>query len=499
MHQRTQVPHPGSTARATARSMRRRIGTLAVLLALPAIAAAQRGAGAARATMLEPTSSSTMAVTEFKAGWHDVTNLQPTTGIEHLRRSLEADPGLGIARVFSALNTPGLTRAQRLAELDRGVADAARASAPELLLASALRARFQGDIPGAQGMLRSASALVPQDPDVAYQLALLSTALPGRGYTDAIGPMRALTTRFPDYAMPYNTLGYNLWRSGDHAGGMALVRTYLAKLPNEPNPHDSYAELLQWNGQLDEAVVEYRKARSLDPSFTAAAAGLAEAYVIMGKWDLARAALTDAMPQLPTPAAKLGFTRQVALVSLAEGNLKLAQANLGTFASDAKAADDANGVGNAHALMAITDALLGNGKAVKSHLALIAPDFNATGKAFLSGMAFAIAKLNTEALSAAADVDKAVVGNPAPAAQRLAPEIRALVLINQGKGAQAVEEISRTDLVTPSTRAILALAQQAAGNTAVARSLRDEILGERQFATANLDYIIARRLVTKIN
>lgn len=479
-------------------AMVRRAAFVAALLSLPGTAAAQLGAGVARATRLEATTKSAMAVTEFNAAMFNVNNVQPAKATAHLKRALELDPSIGIARAFYAVAAPNLSRTERITELDRAVADAARASAPELLVATATRARFQGDLVQAQTLLRSAAMLLPNDPNIAIQLAVVTGQVPGNRFTDGIAPMRNMTTRFPDYAPTFNLLAYSLWRTGDRAGALANVKMYVDKLPNEANPHDSYAEILQWSGRLEEALVEYRRAASIDPTFTVAALGQAEVYAIMGKPDLARAAIADALPRVTAPATKLVYLRAIAGAYFLDGNLKATQTHLAAVADEAKAQNNSVAVGGTHASMAIADAVLGDGRGVANHVAMFGSEMSAIDRAYYSGLAYAIGKQNALARTALDDLKRVRAGNETEGTSRWIPILSAMILINEGKGQEAITVISATDLATPLTRAVLALAEQSVGNVGAARSLRDEILGDRAIILDNGPQITARRLVKRI-
>jgi tetratricopeptide (TPR) repeat protein len=52
-------------------------------------------------------------------------------------------------------------------------------------------------------------------------------------------------------------------------------RKYTELIPDDPNPFDSYAELLLKTGRYEDAVGMYRKALSIDPGFTASYVGVA--------------------------------------------------------------------------------------------------------------------------------------------------------------------------------------------------------------------------------
>ncbi|MGH2626033.1 MAG: tetratricopeptide repeat protein, partial [Anaerolineales bacterium] len=264
---------------------------LSIALAGPGSVAAQLGAGV-RPAKLEPTSTSEAAKTAFWTAIDHFNNIEFATGATHMRRALEVDPGFGLARVAYGLNAPGLSAAERDSTIARGVADAARASPLEALVAMGLR-EFRGDRERGRTILKSAATIAPGDPNIAFYVAQLST---NAGET-AIA-MRDVTVRFPDFAPAYNLLAYNLWTIRDRAGALEAAANYMAKAPNHPNSHDTYAEILQFSGRFDEAIVHYQKALEMDPTNTEGAVGMAEVYTLQGKGDQARAAIMGVMDRV---------------------------------------------------------------------------------------------------------------------------------------------------------------------------------------------------------
>ncbi len=470
----------------------------ALLLFLPGALGAQLGAGVARANRLEPTSNSMAAVSEFNAGLLDLNNVQTVRAANHLRRSVDADPSLGIARVLLATVATDLNVTARDAEFARGIADAAKASAPEFLLASALRARFKNDFIGAQSLLQAAERMLPNDPSIAYISALNVGALPGSSYAATIEPLRKLTTSFPDFAPAFNQLAYNRWRSGDHAGALETVKMYVNQAPNEPNAHDSFGEILMLSGRFDEAVIELNKALDLDNALIVPAQRIACLRVIEGKGDLARTALNAVLPRAATPGVRISLLNQIAATFMLDGNAKLAMAQIETSIAEAQKANMVMSVSSGHATLAIIDALIGDGKSVGNHLSMVGDGVTAIDKAYYSGLAMALTKQNAAARSAVETLMHETMGKSTLANARLAPIINGLVLINEGKANDAIIEMNRTDLVTPLTRAVLALAHAKAGNLGLARSLRDEILGDRGLALTNGGLVTARVLVKRI-
>ncbi len=79
------------------------------------------------------------------------------------------------------------------------------------------------------------------------------------------------------------------------AGGRNSVRRrrafkkYIELIPDDPNPYDSYAELLMKMGRFDESIAMYRKALATDPNFAPSHIGIANNLMLQGKHEAARA------------------------------------------------------------------------------------------------------------------------------------------------------------------------------------------------------------------
>ena len=91
-----------------------------------------------------------------------------------------------------------------------------------------------------------------------------------------------------NYAAPYNYLAYSYALSRDYVQALAAGDRYVALLPNEPNPQDSYAEILRMAGRYEEAVEHYRAALQIDPKFHSSQLGIGDTYALMGRERKAR-------------------------------------------------------------------------------------------------------------------------------------------------------------------------------------------------------------------
>jgi tetratricopeptide (TPR) repeat protein len=190
------------------------------------------------------------------------------------------DPAFGLARTFSAsiaTAASGMTPDQRQQELNRGVADAARGTTGEFILAAAMRADALGRNAEARTLAAAAVALMPDDPYVAtFQVSIA----PGNRTPLIVG----LTQKFPDFAPPYNTLAYAQRTAGDTVLALKTIGEYVRLAPTHPNAHDSYAEMLQSSRRYAEAIPHYERAVQLDSTYAMGYAGIAESNMLQQKY-----------------------------------------------------------------------------------------------------------------------------------------------------------------------------------------------------------------------
>ena len=90
------------------------------------------------------------------------------------------------------------------------------------------------------------------------------------------------------FAPAYNMLGYTDSKLNDYKGAETAFKTYISLVPDNPNPYDSYAELLLNMGKYDDAIKQYQMALSKDSKFTSSLDGIGHCYVFKGNYDEAR-------------------------------------------------------------------------------------------------------------------------------------------------------------------------------------------------------------------
>ncbi len=190
------------------------------------------------------------------------------------------------------------------------------------------------------------------------------------------------------------------------------------------------------------------------------------------------------------------YQRDIASTYLLENNVKQAIVQLGVAADEAKKAGLGAAEANIHGTMAMLDGAFGDGKSVAAHgAAATQADAGFPHYAAAFGYGFArqadLARRELEAMNQAETPSVEVK-------KTLTAQVTAILALNDNKPAEALAALRQAD-AGPVTRALRAIALFKSGDLANARSLRDEILSNRQINLGANGDIIARQLVKRIN
>jgi tetratricopeptide (TPR) repeat protein len=297
------------------------------------VAALAFGQDKAAPNTLPYTSSSVTAKAALVTALEEVTNIGGGRRFDaKLQAVIAADPSFAVGRAYYAVWTSTLTPAQRATELTRALTDAVANGTPaELLFVAGLRESQVGRNAIARDLYDVVMKLSPDDPNVA--LVRLLIAADGN---DARRIAEASIAKFPTYAPTYNILAYRYNTDGRTEDALRMVAKYAELAPNHPNPHDSYAEILQLNGRYDEADKHYVKTLAIDPNFDEALVGRAEIQILQGNYAAARPYLEQSIGMARTPGRRILMQRELAAAHLYAGDIKRAKALLTTMVKDAQ-------------------------------------------------------------------------------------------------------------------------------------------------------------------
>jgi tetratricopeptide (TPR) repeat protein len=142
-----------------------------------------------------------------------------------------------------------------------------------------------------------------------------------------------------NYPAALNDLAYCYARERQYDKAFGAMERYVAVLPKEPNPQDSYGEILRLSGNFEAALEHYRAALKIDPSFTSSQLGLGDTYALIGvqTQGQARAEYDKAIQDAHTDADRLEYNLQKAMTWVRENNLEEADKAFGAVAEAAHA------------------------------------------------------------------------------------------------------------------------------------------------------------------
>jgi tetratricopeptide (TPR) repeat protein len=225
------------------------------------------------------TTSSEEARKEFLTGRDLSERLLAQDSLAHFDRALALDPEFASAELARGISSP--TTKEFFEHQKKAVSLAAKASNGEKLLIMANEAGANGVTEIQKEYLDQLVAAYPNDERAQFTLG--NYYFGQQQLDEALAHYKKATEIAPSYSQVYNLLGYCYRQKGDYANSEESFKKYVQLIPNDPNPYDSYAELLLKMGRYDESIAQYRKALSIDPHFNPSRFGISADYMYSGK------------------------------------------------------------------------------------------------------------------------------------------------------------------------------------------------------------------------
>ena len=486
----------------------RRLAWLWVLLLAAASSRLASRAQAQASDRLTFTAASPIARDAVAAAWTDFQHGYVQRARTRARNALAIDPDLGVARALAAKLATDLNDGQRRSELNRGVADAARASTAEQLVAATLRASVIDPATEAAALADAAVALLPGDPAIALLRVMVLPLAP-----DRLDRLTAITRRHPDFPPALGLVAQGQLAAGDTAGALRSVGEYVRLAPDHPSAHASYGEILHAAGRPGEAHAHFRQSVEIDPSFATGHAGIAsvnvtmkqyveaipimrralaldpqmmsgyeliaQAHLYLGDPAQARAVLLQSGERAPSPERRITQQTYAALTFVHAGAPRDAIQGLADVATSAEQQELGPQAATVHRTMALLEATLGERRFVDGHLnraaRLSPPGASPQPEAlWYAALCQAVSGQTDRARRSAKELgDLAAAGTPAD--RRNSREANAVVAIAERNLDRARTELEEAG-PAPLGRALFAEALMGAGRSAEARAIRDDLL-----------------------
>lgn len=252
----------------------RTAGVVVVALALMVLGCAKK----AEEGKIPVTTSSEDAHKAFLQGRELADNLRLTNSIEHFDKAIALDAGFALAYLNRA-NVSG-TAKEFFAHLNKAVALAGKASEGERLLILATEAGASANASTQKELLDKLVTACPKDERARF--ALGGYYFGQQQYDRAIEQYQHAIALSPNFPPAYNILGYAYRQVENYPEAEKTFKRYTELIPQDPNPYDSYAELLLKMGKFDQSIEYYEKALAVDPKFVASYSGLAMDYMHKG-------------------------------------------------------------------------------------------------------------------------------------------------------------------------------------------------------------------------
>jgi tetratricopeptide (TPR) repeat protein len=255
----------------------------------PAPAAETQAATPSDGGKIPVTAGSAEARSEFLQGRDLSEKLRITDSIAHFEKAASLDPNFALAELSLANSAP--TGREFFEHLGKAVSLADKASNGEKLLILATEAGANNNAVKQKEYLEQLVAAYPNDERAHFNLG--GYHFGQQDFPQAIEHYKKATEIAPSYSSAFNLLGYAYRQNADYANAENAFQKYIELIPGDPNPYDSYAELLLKEGKFEDSITQYRKALAIDPNFLASHTGIAANLMYMGKPDEAAAELAN--------------------------------------------------------------------------------------------------------------------------------------------------------------------------------------------------------------
>ena len=265
---------------------------------------------------LPVTTSSSEARALYEAGIHSWETLQIDSAVKRWRTAINVDAHFALAHMLLSYCTPDPTEEQ--VERQKAKSLANEVTPGERLLITWLSDVRENDY--LSGIVAMNDLLEQYPKDKQLLLWAGSWLFHEKEYELAQKRLEQAVAIDADFAPALNDLGYVYAYQGDYQQALRVMQHYVELLPNEPNPQDSYGEILRMAGRYDEALEHYRTALRIDPNFHSAQFGIADIYSLVGQQKKARQEYFNARVLATDKVTELQDVLQSAFTYVREGD-----------------------------------------------------------------------------------------------------------------------------------------------------------------------------------
>jgi tetratricopeptide (TPR) repeat protein len=256
---------------------------------------------ASRPDTIPVTSKSAEARRLYEDGLHDDFDLlYVVRGIETIRHSVKVDPRFAQGHAMLAFVTTDPAEGEHHRALARQYMQSA--TPDERLLIQFLNGTRDGHVVSAIAAMNDLIARYPKDLRFATMAAtwLYSNE---QEYDRGAAMLERVLKSDPNYAPALNNIAYCYAYAGRTQLAPPFMERYVAALPGQPNPLDSYGEILRMLGDFKGALAHFEASEKMVPGFSQI--GISTTYALMGDEERARAEYDKAVDLEKDPGTKV--------------------------------------------------------------------------------------------------------------------------------------------------------------------------------------------------
>ncbi len=270
------------------------------------------------------TTSSPQALQYFLQARELSEKLRNNEAVEYYNKAIELDSNFVLAYLYMADSKVSST--EQLTYLNRAFKLIDAVSRGERLLVESAHESMRGNRKNQQELLEKLIQMYPKDERL--YLMLGNFYFSQRQWEKAIATYKQALEINPEFSTPYNQIGYCYRYLGKYAEAENALKKYIKMIPDDPNPYDSYAELLLRMGEYEVSIENYEKALQINSKFYYSYIGIATNLNFKKEYEEARNQLM-AMYRIARSDGEISMYHYAVAVSYAEeGNLDLARAEL---------------------------------------------------------------------------------------------------------------------------------------------------------------------------
>jgi tetratricopeptide (TPR) repeat protein len=231
------------------------------------------------------TANSDKAKEEYLKGRSLAENLQGQESLQYYTNAIEADSNFALAYLNRSFNQPSAKAF--FEDLNKAVSLADKVSEGERLQIEGFEAGVNANSAKQKEDYEKLVAMFPNDQRA--HLLLGNFYFVQQDYQNALAQCNKAAEIDSSFSPAYNMIGYSNRQLMNYDASENAFKKYIELIPNDPNPYDSYAELLLKEGKYDQSIENYQKALTHNPHFVSSIVGVAINEMYKGDYDGARA------------------------------------------------------------------------------------------------------------------------------------------------------------------------------------------------------------------